>query len=70
VTTDTVAEVFPRADRTAAPVAALAPKQFQDRVLSEAATEVAAAGSQVGKSTKTAEATAPTGGAAVPVPAK
>jgi len=68
VTTDSVADVLPRADRPLVPVAALAPKQVQDRMVSEA-TEVSAA-PQVGKATKTAEATAPTGGAAVPLPAK
>jgi len=68
VTTDVVAELFPRTDRAATPVAALGPKQVQDRLMSEAA-EVSA-GPQVGKVTKTAEAMAPTGGAAAPVPAK
>jgi hypothetical protein len=68
VTTDAVAEVFPRADRAAVPVAALPPKQVQDRLLSDAAEIVA--GPQVGKSTRTAEAAAPTGGAAVPASAK
>ena len=64
VTTDAVAEVFPRADRVALPVASLPPKQVQDRLLSDAA-EIATG---VGKSTRTAEAAAPTGGAAVPAP--
>jgi hypothetical protein len=68
VTTDAIAEVFPRADRPATPVAALVPKQVQDRVVSDAA-DVATA-PQVGKSTRTAEAAAPTDGAAVPAPAK
>jgi hypothetical protein len=68
VTTDAIAEVLPRADRPATPVAALVPKQVQDRVVSDAA-DVATA-PQVGKSTRTAEAAAPTGGAAVPAPAK
>jgi hypothetical protein len=68
VTTDAIAEVFPRADRPATPVAALAAKQVQDRVVSDVA-EVSTT-PQVGKSTRTAEATAPTGGAGVPAPAK
>jgi hypothetical protein len=66
VTTDAVAEVFPRAERVAMPVGSLPPKQVQDRLLSDAAET----GPQVGKSTRTAEAVAPTGGAAVPGPAK
>ena len=64
VTTEAVAEVFPRADKVAVPVASLPPKQVQDRLLSDAAET----GSQVGKSTRTAEAAAPTGGAAAPAP--
>jgi len=68
VTTDVVAEVFPRTDRVAVPVASLPPKQVQDRLVSDVA-EIPAV-PQVGKSTRTAEAAAPTGGAAVPAPAK
>ena len=69
VTTDALAEVFPRGDRPAMPAVALAPKQVQDRVVSEVA-DVATA-PQVGRSTRTAEAAAPTGGSAeqgFPVP--
>jgi len=71
VTTESVAEVFPRTtDRPATSVAGLPPKQVQDRVISETVEVVPAAAPQVGKATKTAEAVAPTGGAAVPLPPK
>jgi hypothetical protein len=60
VTTDAVAEVLPRVDAASAPVAELAGKPVQDRFAGVAAdTEVAP---QPVKSTKTAEATVPTGG--------
>jgi hypothetical protein len=62
VTTDTVADVLPWVDNSAVPVAELSPKPVQDRFVGEAV----AAERPVGppKSTKTAEATAPTGGVA------
>jgi hypothetical protein len=60
VTTDAVAEVLPKLDVANAPVAALAPKPVQDRFVGNAAD--ATTGPQPVKSTKTAEAVAPTGG--------
>jgi hypothetical protein len=68
VTTDAVAEVLPQADTANAPVAALAAKPLQDRAVSGAVE--AEAHPQAVKSTKTAEATVPTGGVAAPVPAR
>jgi hypothetical protein len=63
VTTNAVAEVLPPAEvRT--PMAALPPKQIQDRFVSN--TMQADAAPVAAKSTKTAEAVAPTGGAAAP----
>ena len=60
VTTDAVAEVLPQADTLDAPVAELATKPVPDRFVGAASdTEIAP---QPVKSTKTAEATAPTGG--------
>jgi len=60
VTTDAVAEVLPRVDAADAPVAVLAGKPVQARFAGVAPdTET---GPQLAKSTKTAEATAPTGG--------
>jgi hypothetical protein len=71
VTTDAVAEVLPTAlpkgDATV-PVADLATKLVQDRFVSSSAQ--VDAGSPAAKSTKTAEATAPTGGVAQAGPAK
>jgi hypothetical protein len=67
VTTDAVAEVFPR-DQQAAMVAALGPKPLQDRLVSGAAR--AEARPQTRKSTRTAEVGAPTGGTAVAEPAQ
>ena len=66
VTTDRVADVLPQPAGAAAsvPVAELSPKPTQDHFTSVAAETVAAP--QVGKSTKTAEATVPTGGVAAP----
>jgi hypothetical protein len=60
-TTDAVAEVLPQAaDTVNVPVAELAGKQVQDRFVGAASdTEISP---QPAKSTKTAEATAPTGG--------
>ncbi len=72
VTTNAVAEVFPAAspktDGATVPVAALAAKPVQDRFIGSPAQ--ADAGSAVAKSTKTAEAMAPTGGVAPAGPAK
>jgi hypothetical protein len=66
VTTDRVADVLPQPAGAAAsaPVAELSPKPTQDHFTSVAAETVAAP--QVAKSTKTAEATVPTGGVAAP----
>jgi hypothetical protein len=68
VTTDAVAEVLPQTDSTATPVAELATKQVQDRFVSSAVQVETALPSA--KSTKTAEAMAPTGGIATAAPAK
>ena len=66
VTTDAVADVLPRNDTSdSTPVAALQAKSVQDRFVSDT-TEAAPAV----KSTKTAEATVPTGGVATAAPAK
>jgi hypothetical protein len=66
VTTDRIADVLPQPAGAAAsvPVAELSPKPTQDHFTSVAAETVAAP--QVAKSTKTAEATVPTGGVAAP----
>jgi hypothetical protein len=61
VTTDAVAQVLPSAD-VITPVAELHPKQIEDRFVSS--TAQADAGPAIAKSTRTAEAVAPTGGAA------
>jgi hypothetical protein len=64
VTTDVVAEVLPQAGISVAPVAALTPKPVQDRFAGgagESETNL-----QSAKSTKTAEATVPTGGVVPP----
>jgi len=68
VTTDAVADVLPRVDNSAVPVAGLSPKPVQDRFVSEAvgAEKPVAAP----KSTKTAEATVSTGGVAATMPGK
>lgn len=63
-TTDTIAEVLPPAN-IPAPAAELAAKPVQDRFIGNAE-----ANPQAAKSTRTAEATVPTGGVAVPAPAK
>jgi hypothetical protein len=63
VTTNAVAEVLPPAE-VLTPMAALPPKQIQDRFVGN--TMQADAVSVTAKSTKTAEAVAPTGGAAPP----
>jgi hypothetical protein len=64
VTTDAVAEVLPRTDSSAAPMAELTTKPLQDRVVSTAA--ASETNPQPVKSTKTAEVMAPTGGEIVP----
>ena len=67
VTTDAVAEVLPQLDSPDVPVAEVATKPVQDRFVSETASaEKSQAAS--GKSTKTAEATVPTGGVAPVAP--
>jgi hypothetical protein len=67
VTTDAVAEVLPP-ESVAIPVAELSPKAMQDRFVSSAAEEQPSPAPA--KSTKTAEAIVPTGGAAAAVPAR
>jgi hypothetical protein len=67
VTTDAVAEVLPKLDIANSPVAELAPKPVQDRFVGNAGD--AAINPQAVKSTRTAEAAAPTGGI-VATPAK
>jgi hypothetical protein len=72
VTTDAVAEVLPQMDSSVIPVAELPAKPMQDRFVSSAVeteTNPQPAALTV-KSTKTAEATVPTGGVAAPAPAK
>jgi hypothetical protein len=66
-TTDVVAEVLPKLDVANTPVAELAPKPVQDRFVGS--TGDAAINPQAVKSTRTAEAVAPTGGI-VATPAK
>jgi hypothetical protein len=70
VTTDAVAEVLPHMDTANVPVADAAAKSVQDRFVSKA--KETETNPQSAKSTKTAEALAPTGGiaAAPPPPAK
>ena len=68
VTTDAVADVLPRVDNTTVPVAELSPKPVQDRFVSEAVGAEKPAPPP--KSTKTAEATVPTGGIAATMPGK
>ena len=69
VTTDAVAEVLPHLDSANAPVAEVAAKPVQDRFASETVSaEKPQAASP--KSTKTAEATVPTGGVAPVAPAQ
>jgi hypothetical protein len=69
VTTDAVAEVLPQTDIAVAPVAELAVKPVQDRFVSSAVQQ-AETSRPPAKSTKTAEATVPTGGVVVAAPAK
>jgi hypothetical protein len=61
VTTDAVADVFPQ-DNASVPMAEAKPAKPQDRFVSSAVEGDAQP--QAGKSTKTAEAAAPTGGSA------
>jgi hypothetical protein len=68
VTTDAVAEVLPQTEIAVAPVAALPAKPAQDRFVSSAVE--AATAPQPARSTKTAEATVPTGGVGVTAPAQ
>ena len=68
VTTDAVAEVLPRIDSPAMPMAEAPAKPVQDRFVSKATDEEAHP--QAAKSTKTAEAVVPTGGVAPAVPAQ
>jgi hypothetical protein len=69
VTTDAVAEVLPHLDSANAPVAEVVAKPVQDRFASETVSaEKPQAASP--KSTKTAEATVPTGGVAPVTPAQ
>ena len=68
VTTDAVADVLPQTDSVNAPVAELTVKPVQDRFVGNAA--AIGTNPQAAKSTKTAEATVPTGGVAVTAPAK
>jgi hypothetical protein len=71
VTTDAVAEVLPQTDSSVIPVAELPAKPTQDRFVSSAVepeTNPQTIALPV-KSTKTAEATVPTGGVATPAPA-
>jgi hypothetical protein len=67
VTTDAVADVFPR-DNASVPMAEAKPSKPQDRFVGSV-TE-GDAQSQSGKSTKTAEAAVPTGGSAPAQPAQ
>jgi hypothetical protein len=66
VTTDAVAEVLPQTDGSSVPVAELKAKTMQDRFVSG----TVETNPQPVKSTKTAEAMAPTGSVAASVPAK
>jgi hypothetical protein len=66
VTTDAVAEMLPQTDTAVAPVAELAAKPVQDRFVDRATDSKTKP--QAAKSTKTAEAVAPTGGVAAPTP--
>jgi hypothetical protein len=68
ITTDALAEVLPHIDSSGLPMAELPAKPTQDRFVSTSAQ--ADANPQPAKSTKTAEAAAPTGGVAAPSPAK
>jgi hypothetical protein len=68
-TTDAVAEVLPQTEISAVPVAALAAKPTQDRFASSTV-ETETSPPQPAKSTKTAEATVPTGGVGATAPAQ
>lgn len=67
VTTDAVADVLPQTGTSTVPMAALPAKPVQDRFAGSAADSQTSP--QPAKSTKTAEATVPTGGIAAPTPA-
>ena len=67
-TTEAVADVLPPADISAMPLAALTAKPVQDRFAGGAVDPET--NPQAAKSTKTAEATVPTGGVAATAPAK
>ena len=67
VTTDAVAEVLPQLDSPNVPVAEVATKPVQDRFVSETASAEKSQAASA-KSTKTAEATVPTGGVAPVAP--
>ena len=69
VTTDAVAEVLPHLDSANAPVAEVAAKPVQDRFASETVSAEKPQAASA-KSTKTAEATVPTGGVAPVAPAQ
>jgi hypothetical protein len=67
VTTDAVAEVLPQLDSPNVPVAEVATKPVQDRFVSETASAEKSQAASA-RSTKTAEATVPTGGVAPVAP--
>jgi hypothetical protein len=67
VTTDALADVLPQMGVSAVPMAALPAKPVQDRFAGNAADSET--NPQPAKSTKTAEASVPTGGTAAPAPA-
>jgi hypothetical protein len=68
VTTDAVAEVLPQFDSPNTPVAEVVTKPVQDRFVSETVSAEKSQAVASTKSTKTAEATVPTGGVAPVVP--
>jgi len=70
ITTDAVAEVLPQLDSPNAPVAEVVAKPVQDRFASETVSAEKPQAASPPKSTKTAEATAPTGGVAPVAPAQ
>jgi len=70
VTTDAVAEVLPQLISPNTPVAEVVAKAVQDRFASETVSGEKPQAASSPKSTKTAEATAPTGGVAPVAPAQ
>ena len=70
ITTDAVAEVLPQLDSPNAPVAEVVAKPVQDRFASETVSAEKPQAASPPKSTKTAEATAPSGGVAPVAPAQ